>query len=153
MTTNDKTISVLNHLIGISKDGEKGFANAAAHVKRPDLKVVFGDYSIKCASGARELQACVTRLGGSAKTDGTVGGALHRGLVDVKAAVSGHSDLAILEECEKGEDVAKKAYNDALNEPIPQDIRDIIARQNTEVLEHHDKVRDLRNAARETVKA
>jgi uncharacterized protein (TIGR02284 family) len=150
VNTNDKTISVLNHLIGISKDGQKGFANAAEHVKRPDLKTVFSEYSKKCASGATELQALVTNLGGDAKSDGTVGGALHRGLVDVKAAVAGHSDLAVLEECEKGEDVAKKAYSNALNEQIPQNIRDVISRQNTEVLEHHDKVRDLRNAARAT---
>lgn len=150
MNTNDKTISVLNHLIGISKDGEKGFANAADHVKRPDLKTVFKDYSASCASGVKELQGLVTNLGGSAKSDGTMAGTFHRGLVDVKASVAGHSDLAILEECEKGEDVAKKAYSDALNEQIPQNMRDVIARQNTEVLAHHDKVRDLRNAARAT---
>ncbi len=96
------------------------------------------------------MQGLVTNLGGSAKTDGTVGGALHRGLVDVKVAVGGNTDLAILEACEKGEDVAKKAYGDALNEDLPQNIRDVIAHQNAEVLKHHDKMRDLRNAARAT---
>ena len=39
-------------------------------------------------------------------------GALHRGWVDVKSAVTDHSDHAILAECERGEDAAKKNYRE-----------------------------------------
>jgi uncharacterized protein (TIGR02284 family) len=145
MSDTDKTISSLNTLIGVAKDGQKGFANAAEHAKSQSLKTLFSSYSAQCSAGAAELQNLVRGLGGDAKTDGTVSGAMHRGLVDIKAAVSGHTDHAILVECEKGEDVAKKAYSDALKEDLPDSVRLIVARQNLEVITHHDTIRDLRD--------
>ena len=59
--------------------------------------------------------------------------------------MAGRTDLAILEECERGEDVAKAAYADALKEPLPEEIRVIVERQNAGVVRNHDQIRDLRN--------
>jgi uncharacterized protein (TIGR02284 family) len=143
---NDKTISTLNSLIEITNDGHKGFSNAAEHAKSPDLKALFASYATSCRSGARELESLVVGLGGKPKDGGTFGGTFRRGLTDVKAATSSHTDHAILEEVEKGEDVAKKAYADALKEDLPANVRMVITKQNAEVIAHHDKVRDLRDA-------
>ncbi len=142
---NDKTISTLNNLIEISYDGQKGFANAAEHAKRADLKALFAEYSAACESGVRELSTHVRTLGGTPKDSGTIGGTFRRGLTEVRVSTSSHSDQAILEECEKGEDVAKKAYADALKETLPPEIRAVVARQNEDVIAHHDRVRDLRD--------
>ena len=38
---NDKTLSVLEDLIETCKDGQKGYRDAAEHVKRADLKTYF----------------------------------------------------------------------------------------------------------------
>jgi uncharacterized protein (TIGR02284 family) len=46
--------------------------------------------------------------------------------VNLKATVSGRTDLGILEECERGEDVAKARYRKALEETLPEDIRVVI---------------------------
>jgi uncharacterized protein (TIGR02284 family) len=142
---NDKTIATLNTLTEISYDGQKGFANAAQHAKRADLKTLFAEYAAACESGLRELSEHVRTLGGTPKEGGTIGGAFRRGLTDVRVSTSSHSDQAILEECEKGEDVAKKAYADALKENLPPDIRALIESQNANVIAHHDTVRDLRD--------
>lgn len=58
---------------------------------------------------------------------------------------SGPDDVPGLAECEKGEDVAKKRYHDALEKDLPVDVRAIVERQYQGVLQNHDRVRDLRD--------
>jgi len=141
----DKIVKLLNELVETSKDGEKGFLAAAEDTKNPELKALFQRRAADCGSGATELQAAVTQLGGKPETGGTVGGAVHRGWLNLKAAVAGREDLAILEECERGEDVAKKNYGDALKETLPENVRALIQKQYDGVLKNHDQIRDLRN--------
>jgi len=143
MSTN--VVSVLNDLVETSKDGEKGFRKAAEDTKDTTLKQLFTGRAEDCARGAHELQDVVQRLGGKPQTGGTVGGALHRGWVDIKSAVTHRSDHAILEECERGEDVAKKNYRDALDKELPADVRAVVERQYQGVIENHDRIRDLRD--------
>lgn len=143
MSTN--VVSVLNDLIETSKDGEKGFLKAAEDTRDPSLKLLFQNRAEACSQGAIELQDLVQRLGGKPETGGSVAGALHRGWVDVKSAVSGHSDHAILAECERGEDAAKKNYREALEKDLPADVRAVVERQYQGVIENHDRIRDLRD--------
>ena len=72
---------------------------------------------------------------------------MHRGWMNSKAAASGRTDLAILEECERGEDVAKARYRKAL-EDVPEDIRMVVQRQYDGVVRNHDQIRDLRDRYR-----
>ncbi|HEY2021785.1 PA2169 family four-helix-bundle protein, partial [Paraburkholderia sp.] len=143
MATN--VVSVLNDLVETSKDGEKGFLKAAEDAHDEQLKAMFRSNAEDCARGARELQDAVQAMGGKPETGGSMSGALHRGWVDVKSAVTDRSDHAILVECEKGEDVAKKRYHDALEKELPADVRAIVERQYQGVLKTHDQVRDLRD--------
>ncbi|OZI17018.1 aldehyde dehydrogenase [Bordetella genomosp. 7] len=141
----DKVIKVLNDLIETSKNGEKGFEAAAEDTKNAELQTLFRNRARDCAAGAAELQTLVAQLGGKPEDSGTVAGAVHRGWTNLKAAVTGRSDTAILEECERGEDVAKAQYADALKEALPENIRAVVERQYQGVLRNHDQVRDLRN--------
>ena len=67
--------------------------------------------------------------------------------MNLKAAASGRTDLAILEECERGEDVAKARYRKAL-EDVPEDIRMVVQLQYDGVVRNHDQIRDLRDRYR-----
>ena len=149
MTTisNEKVVSVLNDLIETCKDGAKGFATAADDAKAPDLKALFTKYSAQRTSFAADLDGFVTSYRGTAAEMGHVAAVVHRGWINLKAAVSGNNDKAILNECERGEDYAKKAYADALKEELPPEIRTVIQRQAEQVMSAHNAVRDLRNQA------
>jgi uncharacterized protein (TIGR02284 family) len=141
--------SVLNDLVETSKDGEKGFRTAAEDTKNTELKTIFLRRAEDCAKGAAELQQWVSRMGGTAEEGGSVAGALHRGWVNLKSTVSERDDLAILEECERGEDVAKAKYRDALKDTtLPADVRTVVQRQYDGVVRNHDQVRDLRDQYR-----
>jgi len=148
MMTNDETISTLNDLIETSKDGEHGFDTCAENVKDMQLKQLFTAAAQRCAEGAKELQEQVRLLGGDPDEHSSVAGTLHRAWVDIKAAITGKDEQAVLEECERGEDVAKKTYEKALAKRLPDNIRSIVQRHYQGVVENHDRVRDLRNRYR-----
>lgn len=147
------TVDTLNNLIETSKDGEYGFRTSAEHVRDPQIKQLFMKRADECAQAARELQDCVVQLGGKAEVDGTATGAMHRGWVAVKSALSSYTDLQVLEETERGEDKALHTYEKALATPMPDNVRHVVMRQFDGVKRNHDQVRDLRNAARATQSA
>jgi len=66
----------------------------------------------------------------------------------LKASISGRPDLAILEECERGEDVAKARYRKALEGTLPENILIVMQRQYEGVVRNHDQIRDLRDRYR-----
>lgn len=144
----DDVISTLNDLIETCEDGEQGFSTCAENVNDSRLRTVFTEGARRCADSADELRIQVQRLGGDAESGGTVSGALHRGWVNIKSTVTGKDDTAILNEAERGEDVAVKAYREALESDLPSDVRAIVQRQYQGVEENHNIVRDLRNQYR-----
>ena len=147
---NDNAISVLNNLIETCKDGELGFRTAAEGLKRADIKAKFLEYSRQRADMARELQSEVRRLGGDPEKSGSVSGSLHRGWLDIKSAITGKDDHAILAEAERGEDVAKSAYENALKETLPATAQAVVQQQAARVRQAHDDVRDLRDREKVT---
>lgn len=143
-----KAVSVLNELVEVSKDGEAGFHTCAEGAKDSTLKGYFEECATRCGRAAAELATEVERLGGKADDSGSVSGAVHRAFVNVKAAVSDNDDLAMLDECERGEDVALKAYAAALDEPLPPGVRLLVQSQYQGVKHNHDRVKALRDERR-----
>jgi uncharacterized protein (TIGR02284 family) len=139
-------IDTLNGLIAISKDGEIGFRTAAEEVKNSRLKDVFNQGAERCAQGIAELQRKVRELGGDPEDSGSTIGALHRRWIDLRTAIAGMDDAAVLSEVERGEDTAKAAYAAALKVGLPPNVRSMIERQYRGVRQNHNRVRDLRNA-------
>lgn len=149
---NKESISILNDLIETSKDGEKGFQTSAEDIKRPDVKAFFLSRSAEIATAVRELQAEVRALGGDPETSSSVSGTLHRAWVDLKSTLTGKDDVAVLNEVERGEDVALKAYKEArqkaIEKNLPAAVTSLIDKQLDGVQKNHDKVKALRDAAR-----
>lgn len=144
---NDDAISTLNGLITTCKDGVEGFNDAAEGVERSDLKSMFQEYAAERQQFASELQSLVQTLGGDPEDSSSFAGTLHRGWINIKSAITGGDEAAILNECERGEDSAKKAYKDALEQNLPSHVRDTVQTQYERVLAAHDRVRALRDAA------
>ncbi|HEX8068414.1 MAG TPA: PA2169 family four-helix-bundle protein [Pyrinomonadaceae bacterium] len=147
MSDHGQVLSTLNELIETCKDGQEGFRQAAEGVKNGELKTLFLTYAQQRAQFAGELQAEVRRLGGDPETTASTVGALHRGWMNLKAALAGADEGAIISECERGEDAAVSAYESALTAGLPQDVREIVARQAAQVREAHDRIRALERAS------
>jgi uncharacterized protein (TIGR02284 family) len=139
-----KLNSQLAHLLHICMDGVKGFRDAADRVD-PANADLFRHFAAEREQLAQELQAELTRRGGEAEKSGDAVGALHRGWINLKAAMGGGAK-AIVAECERGEDGAVKAYQEIINEPLPVDIEVMLNRQYARIKNVHDKVREIRDS-------
>lgn len=146
--TNEDAISTLNGLIETCKDGQNGFKEAAEGVERSDLKSLFYECSQQRSQFAGELQSLVRELGGDPEDSGSITAALHRGFIDIKSIVMGKDETAILNECERGEDIAKAAYQKAAEQDLPANVKTTVQNQFSTVKTTHDKIRDLRDATK-----
>jgi uncharacterized protein (TIGR02284 family) len=142
---NSDVVDCLNDLIETSKDGEYGFRTCAERATSGELKQMFAKRAAGCAKAATELQALVRQHGGKAEDSGSAAGAIHRGWVSVRDAVSGTSDQAVLDECERGEDVALSRYRKALKQDLPPAVRQVVEKQMAGVQANHDEVKRLRD--------
>ena len=140
---NDKALSVLNDLIETCKDGQEGFRAASDGVSDPSLRSLFLQYSQQREQFARQLQAEVAKMGGVPEKSGSASAALHRGWINIKSAVTGKDDGAVISECERGEDSAKDTYRKALEEALPIDAQSLVQEQYIQIKEAHDRVRSL----------
>jgi uncharacterized protein (TIGR02284 family) len=149
-TTADRSdvVDVLNDLIEVCKDGEYGFNECAEHAKAAAIKTTLSARARDCASGASELQALVKTYGGEPETGGTAGGAIHRGWVSIRSALTSKDDVAVLEEAERGEDKALKAYRDASAKHLPIDVQAVIRKQLQGTQANHDQIKVLRDSVK-----
>ena len=151
MAQNKEIISTVNSLIETLKDGQEGFRQAAEAVKDPELKSLFNEYSMERSRFAGELQSQLREVGESEPEDSSsVSGSLHRAWINLKSAVSGGDDHAILAECERGEDSAVSEYKKAMGADLSSPLRETISRQYDKVQRAHDRVRDLRDSRKES---
>ena len=146
--TNDDVISTVNGLIETCKDGQEGFKQAAEGVESSQLKTAFYEFGQQRAQFVGELQGLVRELGGDPENAGTLAGALHRGWINIKSVVTGKDDAAILNEAERGEDVAKNAYKEALEQNLPANIASVVQNQYSAIQTAHDKVKAMRDSAK-----
>ena len=150
MSQQKEIISTINGLIETLKDGQQGFKEASEAVKDSQLKSLFSEYSLQRAKFAGELQSEAISLGESNPEDSSsTAGAMHRAWIDLKSAITSQDDHAILAECERGEDSAIAEYKKAMEEDaLSSNIRDTISRQYTDVKQAHDRIKALRDAAK-----
>ena len=142
----NETKRVLTSLINTLQDSQKGFADIGEHLKDEQLKRYFLAESLKRANFRAELENELHRLGEhDVKESGTTAGAIHRVWGDLKAKIGG-GDHTLLETAEQGEDQAKKAYADALEQDLPMPIREMLSEQQAHVLTSHDYVKSHRDA-------
>ncbi|WP_242919165.1 ferritin-like domain-containing protein [Pontibacter liquoris] len=149
MTINKELYSTVHHLIERCKDGSKGYKTAAEDIEDQDLKELFLKYAVQRDSMITELQDQLTKMGHADDESSSLEGTVHRAWIDLKSALSSKDRVRVLEECERGEDYAVKAYEEALKKELPGPLHQIVEQQFRDVKNAHDHIRSLRNAARE----
>ncbi|MEY2519494.1 MAG: hypothetical protein QOF24_1253 [Verrucomicrobiota bacterium] len=150
MSQQKEIISTINGLIETLKDGQQGFREASEAVKDSQLKTLFNEYSLQRSKFAGELQNEAISLGEhNPENTSSTTGAMHRAWINLKSAITSQDDHAILAECERGEDSAVAEYKKAMEEEeLSSPIRETISRQYADVKRAHDRIRELRDAAK-----
>ncbi|GAB2536419.1 ferritin-like domain-containing protein [Rufibacter soli] len=150
---NSKVIDTINDLVETARDGQKGYETAAGAVTDMRVKSELERLAQQRAVFASELESKAQQLGGSTSSTTTIegvameaAGAVHRGWINLKAAVGANDSKAILGECETGDEAALKAYNSALNEPLPLDVKNIVQKQQMEIQAAKQTISSLKQA-------
>ncbi|GAC1367802.1 MAG: PA2169 family four-helix-bundle protein [Hymenobacter sp.] len=141
-TTTESTARAYNDLVEINKTGAKGYQEAAEGVTNPQLKSELSRLSQQRAQFASELTQKASQYGLTTEQHSTVEGALtdaaaavHRGWINLKSAITGQDDSAILGECETGDATALKAYETALqSSDLPAPAKSVIEQQHSQIL-------------------
>jgi uncharacterized protein (TIGR02284 family) len=150
MSQQKEIISTINDLIETLKDGQKGFREASEAVKDTQLKSLFSEFSLQRSKFAGELQNEAISLGEhNPENSSSTAGAMHRAWINLKSAITSQDDHAILAECERGEDSAVSEFKKAMEEEeLSAPIREIVSRQYADLKRAHDRIRELRDAAK-----
>ncbi|TPE43380.1 ferritin-like domain-containing protein [Pontibacter mangrovi] len=149
MEINKEVHSTVHHLIERCKDGAKGYKTASEDVEDQDLKDLFRKYAVQRDSMITELQDQLHKMGHTDEESSSIEGTMHRAWIDLKSALTARDRVRVLEECERGEDYAVKAYKEALEKDLPAQLKQIVEQQYQDVKNAHDHIRTLRDTARE----
>lgn len=142
----DEVISVLNDLIQMCRDGQKGFADAATQVENSATRSFLGEQSRIRARFADQLQQEVSQLGGESEKEGSATGSVRRAWMDLKSTF-GAGDEAILSSCEASEDTTVAEFRKALSSPLPEPVQGVVSQQFEAIERAHERVRALRDSA------
>ena len=146
----DATIQGVQKLIRYNIDSADGFKGAAEDIKTEAIASLFRDLATERQQLATELQTFVQINGEEAVDSGSAMAAVHRTWLSVRGMVNGGAPHPILCEAEKGEDYIKAAYEDVLKNTAGSALNDVLTQQYAKVKAGHDRVRDLRDAMKDS---
>jgi uncharacterized protein (TIGR02284 family) len=145
--TNTNDVSVLNGLIETTLDSMKGYEDAAKDAESTQFATMFADFARDRAAVATDLQNQVRTLGGEPEMDSSMLAAAHRTFMDLKQAITGKDDKAIIQEVERGEDHIKAKFEDAMKDSdLSPATRSAITEAFASVREGHDKMSALKHS-------
>jgi uncharacterized protein (TIGR02284 family) len=140
---------VAKDLVETLKDGRDGFTAAAERLRgsdQPELAATMQRLAEQRAQFAGEIVAMGHDYGDDVDESGSAAGALHRGWLKVKDAVTGDDAGSVLGAAVTGEDHAVSEYDKALGEDLSDGFRSVLQRQHASVVAARDEVAQLQDA-------
>jgi len=151
MDNNDQ-ISTLNSLIETTVDSITGYEDSAQNIDNERLREIFRQRANERQQVVEELRAEVRRLGGTPEDSGTFLGKAHQRFEDLKAAITGRDEKAIINEVERGEDYLKAKFETALDAgTLTGDSRSVVERAYQSVRAGHDQMSQLKHGMESNV--
>ena len=139
-------ISTLNTLIATTIDSITGYENSAKDIDNQRFAEIFRERANERQRVVEDLRGEVRRLGGNPEDDGSFLGKTHQRFEDLKAAVTGQDEQAIINEVERGEDYLKEKFETALNSgTLSGESRSVVERCYQSVRSGHDQMSQLKH--------
>lgn len=128
-TDRSDTIDTLNNLLETAVNAREGYRTAAKNVDNNELTTFFNLCAQERSNFVANLERSVSSLGGTPDNSGTVAGAAHRGWITIRSKIAGGDAETLIDECERGEQVAIEDYEDALKHDLPADLKEMLNQQ------------------------
>jgi len=139
-------ITTLNTLTATLIDSVNGYRDAAENSESGRFQELFRTNADERSRLVENLRAEVRRLGGEPEDDQSTLGTLHQRWLDLKAAITGRDDKAIIDEVERGEDYLKAKFQAALDGGVlTGESRSVVERAHQSVLKSHDQMSSIKH--------
>jgi uncharacterized protein (TIGR02284 family) len=149
METNQNVVDQVNKIIQTNLDRREGYEKAIDEVKDESLKAVFEECCRQSNENVNELRTIVLQNGGTPVDVTSTSGDLYRVWMDIKTALSANNSKAVLQSCEKGEDIALNAYRNvtesANGHTVAEPVLGTLNKQKEGIRSMHNKVKALRD--------
>jgi len=146
MADHNDEITTLNTLIATTIDSITGYEDSAANIENESFRQIFRDRASERQRVVEELRGEVRRLGGNPEDDGSFLGKAHQRFEDLKAAITGRDEKAIINEVERGEDYLKEKWQAALQSGnLHGESHDLVERCYASVKSGHDQISQLKH--------
>ena len=143
---NNAQVSTINTLITTLIDSVNGYEDAASNSENQRFQQIFRERATERRQVVEQLRSEVSRLGGTPSDDASFMGQTHQRWLDLKAAVTGRDEKAIISEVERGEDYLKEKFETALNSgTLSGESRAVVERAYQSVRSGHDQVSALKH--------
>src|SRR6476661_6991947 len=151
MAEHSDTISTLNTLIATTIDSITGYEDSAKNIDNERFREIFRQRANERQRVVEDLRAEVRRLGGDPEEGGSFLGKAHQRFEDLKAAVTGRDEKAIINEVERGEDYLKEKFETALeSDELTGETRSVVERCYQSVKAGHDQMSQLKHGMEAT---
>ena len=146
MADHSSEISTLNTLIATTIDSINGYEDSAKNIDNERLREIFRQRANERQEVVRALREEVRRLGGNPEDDGSFLGKAHQRFEDLKAAITGRDEKAIINEVERGEDYLKEKWQAALQSGnLHGETHDLVERLYQSIKSGHDQMSQLKH--------
>jgi uncharacterized protein (TIGR02284 family) len=147
MFDNQEDKTTLNTLLATLTDSINGYRDSAENIQNSGFKQLFLDSAEERSRVAEDLRAEVRRLGGDPDDDGSFMGKTHQVFLDLKAAITGRDDKAIINEVERGEDYLKEKFETVLqSDKLAGETRAVVEQAFTSVRRGHDRIAEIKHS-------
>ncbi|GAB3332383.1 PA2169 family four-helix-bundle protein [Larkinella ripae] len=144
--TTGEILNRLNTLLTRTRDGERGYQEAAENVKDTELKSLFLAQSRQRGEYATEIDREIRALGGDPETSTSLAADLHRAWINIKTTFTGNDDKAVVQECKRGDGQALDDYQEILQSTnLMASTRELLLRQKERIESAHASMARLAN--------
>ncbi len=146
-----QVLGILNRLVHLNKESERGFETAAEHVKNRGLKILLKTFAKQRSCFATDLSDAATKIrpdwnnqnGGHGPSQRILA-SIHRGWIDIKAAMTigrESTERVVLVEGQRAEGgIAVREYQKALRMKLPKPLHAKIQSQLREIEAVHRRL-------------
>jgi uncharacterized protein (TIGR02284 family) len=146
MAEHSESVATLNTLIATTIDSINGYEDSAKNIDNERLREIFRQRASERQDVVQQLREEVRRLGGNPEDDGSFLGKAHQRFEDLKAAITGRDEKAIINEVERGEDYLKEKWQAALQSGnLHGETHDLVERLYQSVKAGHDQMSSLKH--------
>ena len=144
--THSEILDRLNTLLTRTRDGERGYQEAAENAKDAELKSLFLTQSRQRSEYATEIDREIRTLGGDPENSTSLTADLHRAWINIKSTFTGNNDKAVVEECKRGDGQALEDYQEILQSTsLTASTRELLLLQKERIESAHASMARLAN--------